>query len=190
MNLKTLKTPNMRRAKRYRKGRGPGSGNGKMAGRGQNGYYSRSGASRKIGFEGGQMQIWRRVPKRGFNNYRYATRFAVINVADLNAFEPDTEVTWEVLQQVGLVPGRMGTWKYFGVKVLGEGEIDRKLTVHAHKFSKSAQSKLEAAGCKVVTLEGRYKTGTPKTEDSGKTDDSGTADTPKTEASEGPSGDS
>ena len=82
MNLDDLKTPNMRREKRFRKGRGHGSGSGKTAGRGHNGYYSRSGASTKVAFEGGQMQIWRRVPKRGFNNYRNATRYVVLNVRD------------------------------------------------------------------------------------------------------------
>jgi large subunit ribosomal protein L15 len=122
---------------RKRVGRGPGSGLGKTAGRGEKGQKSRSGYSRRIGFEGGQMPLVRRVPKRGFKN-PFRTVYTVINVGQLAELEG--EVTPQVLVDRGLVHGGLP------VKVLGDGDIARAITVRAHRFSKSARSKIEAAG--------------------------------------------
>lgn len=122
---------------RKRVGRGPGSGTGKTAGRGHNGQRSRSGYSQRIGFEGGQMPLIRRVPKRGFTNI-FRQEFAVVNVRDLAEIEG--EITPEVLVAHGLV--RSG----YPVKVLGDGDLSAKLTIKAHRFSKSAREKIEAAG--------------------------------------------
>lgn len=122
---------------RKRLGRGPGSGTGKTAGRGHNGQLSRSGFSRRPGFEGGQMPLIRRVPKRGFTNI-FRTEYSVVNLSQLEGLEG--ELTPELLAEKGLV--RAGR----PVKVLGDGEISVKLTVKAHKFSKSARAKIEAAG--------------------------------------------
>lgn len=129
---------------RKRLGRGPGSGTGKTAGRGHNGQKSRSGYSRRRGFEGGQMPLVRRVPKRGFTNI-FRKEYEVVNLERLEGLEGD--VTIETLVAMGLV--RKGG----SVKVLGSGEIKQALTVQAHKFSKSAKAKIEAAGgkCEVVT---------------------------------------
>jgi large subunit ribosomal protein L15 len=122
-----------------RVGRGPGSGLGKTAGRGHNGQRSRSGYSQRLGFEGGQMPLIRRVPKRGFTNI-FRTEYAVVNVRDLEVLEGIEEVTPEVLLEAGLV--RRG----YPVKILGDGELTKKLRVEAHKFSRSAKEKIEAAG--------------------------------------------
>lgn len=121
-----------------RVGRGPGSGLGKTAGRGHKGQKSRSGYSQRIGFEGGQMPLIRRVPKRGFTNI-FRKEYAVVNVSDLTRFEGG-EVNPELLLENGLVRRGMR------VKVLGDGELATALTVKAHKFSKSAREKIEAAG--------------------------------------------
>ncbi len=132
-------------SKRSRKriGRGPGSGTGKTAGRGHNGQRSRSGFSQRFGFEGGQMPLVRRVPKRGFNNI-FRVEYAVVNLSRLAEFEGD--VTPEILVEHGVV--RKGR----PVKILGNGELDRALKVSAHKFSKAARDKIEAAGgsCEVL----------------------------------------
>ncbi len=131
---------------RKRLGRGPGSGQGKTAGRGEKGQKSRSGYARRHGFEGGQMPLYRRVPKRGFRN-PFRTEYRTVNVERLNAFAPGTLVTPEVLQGAGLVKkGRLQ------LKVLGGGEIGVALTVRAHKFTASAARKIEAAGGKTETL--------------------------------------
>lgn len=136
-------------AKRTRKrvGRGPGSGNGKTAGRGHKGQRSRSGYSRRYGFEGGQMPLVRRIPKRGFTNL-FRVEYQVVNVQDLERlFEAGEEISVETMAARGLVrPKQL-------VKVLGMGELKKSLVVHAHKFSGSARSKIEAAGgrCEVVT---------------------------------------
>ena len=122
---------------RKRVGRGPGSGNGKTAGRGHNGQRSRAGFSQRLGFEGGQMPLIRRVPKRGFTNI-FRVEYAVINVYQLEDFEG--EVSPEVLAGKGLL--RHGK----KLKVLGEGELTKALTVKAHRFSKTAREKIEAAG--------------------------------------------
>jgi large subunit ribosomal protein L15 len=122
---------------RKRVGRGPGSGLGKTAGKGHKGQKSRSGYARQAGFEGGQMTLVRRVPKRGFTNL-FKTTYAVVNLHQLEGF--DREVTPETLVARGIVRGGMP------VKVLGDGEVSKALTVVAHKFSRSARAKIEAAG--------------------------------------------
>lgn len=128
---------------RKRVGRGPGSGTGKTAGRGHNGQRSRSGFSRRLGFEGGQMPLVRRVPKRGFTNI-FRREFEIVNVAALADLKGD--VTPEILVEKGWARGGRP------IKILGDGELSKKLKVHAHKFSKSARAKIEAAGgtCEVI----------------------------------------
>ena len=123
-----------------RKGRGIGTGNGKTAGRGHKGQWARSGGGVRPGFEGGQMPLQRRLPKRGFTNI-FATRFAVINVSDLECFENGSTVTVDELRNAGLVKKT-----YDGVKILGNGELSKKLTVKASAFSGSAKEKIEKAG--------------------------------------------
>lgn len=132
--------------KRKRVGRGYGSGKGSTAGRGHDGQNSRSGGGVRPGFEGGQMPLTRRIPKRGFTNI-FAKEYATINIEDLNRFEDNTVVTLDLLLEEGLV--KKGKSRKHGVKVLGDGEINKKLTVEAQKFSKSAVEKIEAAGGKV-----------------------------------------
>jgi len=140
MDLSTLKPNKGARKARKRVGRGPGSGHGKTSGRGENGQKSRSGYSRRLGFEGGQMPLYRRVPKRGFTNI-FKVEFAVLNVADLErVFDAGTVVDSAALRSAGLVKGKKK------IKVLGNGDITKKLTVHADKFSATAKSKIEAAG--------------------------------------------
>ena len=125
-----------------RKGRGTGSGNGTTAGRGMNGQNSRSGGGVRLGFEGGQMPLYRRLPKRGFNN-KWATVYTTVNVEELNRFEAGTVVTQEVLEEAGLIKQVKD-----GVKILGNGELKVALTVVADKFTKTAAEKIEAAGGK------------------------------------------
>jgi len=141
MNLSTLKPNKKARKARKRVGRGPGSGLGKTAGRGENGQKSRSGYSRKIGFEGGQMPLHRRIPKRGFTNI-FKKEFLILNLSDLERFDAGTTVDEATLREVGIVRGPRSP----KVKILGNGEISKKLTVHAHKFSVTARTKIEAAG--------------------------------------------
>lgn len=133
---------------RKRLGRGTGSGLGKTSGKGHKGQNARSGGGVRPGFEGGQMPLFRRIPKRGFTNI-FATVYAIVNLEDLNRFEENTVVTPELLFQEGVV--KKGKAKD-GVKVLGEGELNVKLTVQAQKFSKSAVEKIEAAGGKVEVI--------------------------------------
>lgn len=123
-------------------GRGHGSGNGKTAGKGHKGQKARSGHGMRPGFEGGQMPLQRRIPKRGFNNI-FATRFAIVNVSDLNVFDNNAVVDTEALKAKGLV-----NKAEYGVKVLGNGELTKAVTVKAAAFSESAKSKIEAAGGK------------------------------------------
>jgi large subunit ribosomal protein L15 len=131
-----------RNKKRKRIGRGTGSGHGKTSGRGHKGYGSRAGSSRRVGFEGGQMPLFRRIAKRGFNNRQFAPNVVVINVCQLeSAFEAGAEVNPEILAQRGLIPS-----KFDEVKVLGNGELTLKLDVTAHRFSASAEQKIAAAG--------------------------------------------
>ncbi|HOB20472.1 MAG TPA: 50S ribosomal protein L15 [Candidatus Atribacteria bacterium] len=129
-----------------RKGRGVGSGKGKTAGRGHKGQKARSGGGVRPGFEGGQMPLTRRLPKRGFTNI-FAKVYSIVNLKDLEVFEPDTTVTPELLMEYGIIRKLND-----GVKVLGEGELTKKLTVQAHKFSKSAQEKIEALGGKAEVI--------------------------------------
>ncbi|WP_138204914.1 50S ribosomal protein L15 [Haloimpatiens lingqiaonensis] len=129
-----------------RVGRGYGSGLGKTSGRGQDGQNGRAGGGVRPGFEGGQMPLYRRLPKRGFTNI-FAKKFAVVNLDRLNEFEDGTEVTPAVLLEKGIVKKL-----YDGVKVLGNGNIEKKLNVKATKFSKSAVEKIEAAGGKVEVI--------------------------------------
>ena len=131
----------------WRKGRGQGTGNGKTAGRGHKGQKARAGGGVRPGFEGGQMPLYRRVPKRGFNNKIFAKRYALVNVEDLNVFEQGTEISFEQLKQQGLV-----NKQYDGVVILGNGEVNKKLTVFASRFSKTAAQKIEAAGGKVEVV--------------------------------------
>jgi large subunit ribosomal protein L15 len=138
MKLHELKPAAGSTHSKKRLGRGPGSGTGKTAGRGHNGQRSRSGFSQRLGFEGGQMPLVRRVPKRGFHNL-FRTEYSVVNVSRLVDLGAD-EVTPELLLSKGIVRRGMP------VKILAEGEIDKALTVKAHKFSKSARAKIEAAG--------------------------------------------
>ncbi|NLD48996.1 MAG: 50S ribosomal protein L15 [Clostridiaceae bacterium] len=129
-----------------RKGRGYGTGNGKTAGKGHKGQNARAGGGVRPGFEGGQMPLYRRLPKRGFNNI-FAKAYAEVNVNDLNVFENGTVVTEELLIEKGLVK------KVFdGVAILGNGEISKKLTVKAARFTKTASEKIEKAGGKVEVI--------------------------------------
>ena len=131
-----------------RVGRGPGSGMGKTSTRGENGQKSRSGASIPAWFQGGQTPLYRRVPKRGFNNARFRTEYATINLSDLNKYFNDgDEVTPEILKEKGIIKQQL-----CGVKVLGNGELEKKLTVKANRFSSSAVTKIESAGGKAEVI--------------------------------------
>lgn len=130
-----------------RLGRGSSSGTGKTSGRGENGQNSRSGGGVRVGFEGGQLPLYRRLPKRGFSNAMFKKTYAVINVSDLNMFEDGTEVTPELLFEMGIIKKQLS-----GIKVLGNGELTKKLTVRAHKFSNIAKEKIEAAGGKAEVM--------------------------------------
>jgi large subunit ribosomal protein L15 len=134
---------------RRRVGRGPGSGLGKTSGRGEKGQKSRSGFSRRPGFEGGQMPLHRRVPKRGFSNVPFRKRFAEVNLSRLEVFEAGTIVTPELLVRQGIVRQVRD-----GVKILGKGELTRALTVHAHRFSARAKERITGLGGKAEELEG------------------------------------
>lgn len=129
-----------------RKGRGTATGQGKTAGRGMNGQKSRSGGGTRPGFEGGQMPLYRRIPKRGFTNI-WATEYAILNVDDLNKFEAGTVVTPEMLKEAGIIKQIKD-----GVKVLGDGKLEKSVTVQAHKFSKTAIEKIESAGGKAEVI--------------------------------------
>ena len=122
-------------------GRGPGSGTGKTSGRGENGQKSRSGVSIKPWFQGGQSPLYRKLPKRGFNNARFTTRFAVINLSDLNRFNDGDVVSMEVLKEQGIIKKELN-----GLKVLGNGKLEKKLTIKANRFSSKAVSKIEEIG--------------------------------------------
>ena len=132
--------------KGYRKGRGEGSGNGKTAGRGQKGQWSRSGGGVRVGFEGGQMPLVRRLPKRGFNNI-FAKPLEAVNVSVLNKFEDGAVVDAKALLEKGIL-----SKCEYGVKILGNGELTKKLTVQASAFSASAKEKIEAAGGKAEVI--------------------------------------
>ena len=140
MELSNLKPKKGARHAKKRVGRGPGSGHGKTSSRGEKGQKSRSGYSGKRGFEGGQMPLHRRLPKRGFTNI-FKKDYAVVNVSDLERFDNGASIDEAALRQAGLVKGN-----HDGVKVLGDGELSKKLTVSATKFSKSAREIIEKAG--------------------------------------------
>ncbi len=129
-----------------RKGRGTATGQGKTAGRGMNGQKSRSGGGVRPGFAGGQMPLYRRIPKRGFTNI-WATEYTVLNVEDLNRFDAGTVVTPELIKEVG-----MAKQVKDGIKILGNGTLEKNLTVKAHKFSKTAVEKIESAGGKAEVI--------------------------------------
>ncbi len=131
---------------RKRRGRGTATGQGKTGGRGMNGQKSRSGGGVRLGFEGGQMPLYRRIPKRGFTNI-WGTKYTVLNVSDLNRFEAGTEVTPELLKEMG-----MAKQVKDGIKILGNGDLEKNLTVRAHKFSKTAVEKIESAGGKAEVI--------------------------------------
>ena len=141
MKLNELRPADGSVQERFRKGRGPGSGNGKTAGKGHKGQNARSGGGVRPGFEGGQFPIYRQLPKRGFNNKRFATVYVTINVSDLNRFEDGAIVDIQTLLDARVIRKAQD-----GLKVLGNGEIAKKLTVKAAKFSAAAKEKIEAAG--------------------------------------------
>ncbi len=146
MKLNEMKANKGARFTANRIGRGQGSGNGKTSGKGQKGQNSRSGGGVAIGFEGGQTPFFKRMPKRGFTNFT-RKEYAVVNLKDLNRFEDGAEVDFAALKTAGLVKKELD-----GVKVLGNGKLEKKLTVKAAKFSKSAVKAIEEAGGKVEVL--------------------------------------
>ena len=146
MKLHELKPAEGSTAPAWRKGRGPGSGNGKTAGKGHKGQNARSGGGVRPGFEGGQIPLYRKLPKRGFNN-KFATTYAIVNLDQLNGFEDNAVVSLETLVEAGIIRREL-----CGLKVLGRGEITKKLTVQAKVFSQSAKEKIEAAGGKTEVI--------------------------------------
>lgn len=130
-----------------RVGRGSGSGLGKTSGRGQKGQKARSGGSINPVFEGGQLPLYRRLPKRGFTNDKFRTRYAVINLDELNRFEEGTVVTPALLKETGIIKKQLA-----GIKVLGTGKLDKKLTIQANKFSASALEKIQESGSKAEVI--------------------------------------
>ncbi|EJG6536654.1 50S ribosomal protein L15 [Staphylococcus pseudintermedius] len=140
MKLHELKPSEGSRKLRNRVGRGAGTGKGKTSGRGQKGQKARSGGGVRPGFEGGQLPLFRRIPKRGFTNIN-RKEYAIVNLDQLNQFEDGTEVTPELLIETGVVKNEKA-----GIKVLGNGSLEKKLTVKAHKFSASAKAAIEAKG--------------------------------------------
>ena len=146
MKLHELKAPQGATKAPKRKGRGTATGQGKTAGRGMNGQNSRSGGGVRLGFEGGQMPLYRRLPKRGFT-CRNSKEIVAINVSMLNVFENDAVVDIDALKAVGLISNPRD-----GVKILGEGDLERKLTVKVNFYSKTAQEKIEAAGGKAEVI--------------------------------------
>jgi len=150
MDIKTVTAKGTKHAKPMRVGRGIGSGKGKTCGRGHKGRGARSGASRRAGYEGGQMPLYRRIPKRGFTNARFRKDYTVVNVSVLEGLDSGTTVDLAAILDAGLAS--MNTPM---LKVLGNGELTKSLTVRAQKFSKSAQEKIEKAGGSVVFLDDR-----------------------------------
>ena len=146
MKLHELQYTEGARKARKRVGRGTSSGNGKTAGRGQKGQGARSGGGKKPGFEGGQTPLFMRLPKRGFTNFT-RKEYAIVNLETLNKFEDGTEITPELLKDMGLVKKQLD-----GIKVLGNGELTKKLTVKASMFSKTAKEKIEKNGGKAEVI--------------------------------------
>jgi len=155
MRLHDLKPRPGAKHRRKRLGQGESSGHGKTSGRGGKGQSARSGSSIRPGFEGGQMPLIRRLPKRGFNNKRFGTYYVGVNVESLNRFEDGATVDEAAMRAAGLANG-----PFDGIKILGDGELTRKLSVNAHAFSASARTKIEAKGgtCQVIALK---KAGAP-----------------------------
>ena len=148
MRLHDLKPRPGAKHRTKRLGQGRATGHGKTSGRGGKGQTARSGSSIRVGFEGGQMPLIRRIPKRGFNNARFATRYLPVNLEALNRFEDGERVDETVLRRAGLANGQSA-----GIKILGDGELTKKLTVCAHAFSASAKTKIESRGgtCEVAS---------------------------------------
>ncbi|CUL46159.1 50S ribosomal protein L15 [Listeria monocytogenes] len=146
MKLHELKPSEGSRKERNRVGRGTGSGNGKTSGRGHKGQKARSGGGVRLGFEGGQLPLFRRIPKRGFTNIN-RKEFAIVNLDVLNRFEDGTEVTPELLVETGIIRNEKS-----GIKILSNGNIEKKLTVKANKFSAAAKEAIEAAGGKIEVI--------------------------------------
>ncbi|KNZ42815.1 50S ribosomal protein L15 [Acetobacterium bakii] len=147
MKLHTLSPAPGSKKTPKRKGRGTGSGLGKTAGRGQDGQKARSGGGVRPGFEGGQMPLARRLPKRGFSNARFKKTFSIVNVGELNVFDANTVITPELLLEYGFIRKLRD-----GLKILGNGEVEKAFTVKAHKISKSAEEKILAGGGKVEVI--------------------------------------
>lgn len=147
MKLHELRPNEKAFKERKRVGRGPGSGLGKTSGKGQKGQNARSGGGVRPGFEGGQLPLFRRLPKRGFSNAKFKTVYAVINLSDLNKFEDGAIVTPEILKEMGILKNQLD-----GVKVLGNGKLEKKLTVKAHRFSKTAIEAIEKMGGKAEVM--------------------------------------
>ena len=145
MNLHTLKPRPGSKHRTKRLGQGESSGKGKTSGKGHKGQKARSGGSIRLGFEGGQMPLIRRLPKRGFNNAAFKTIYGIVNLRDLNDFEEGASVDEQVLRDVGLIRGTID-----GVKILGIGELTKKINITADKVSASAKEKIEKAGGTVV----------------------------------------
>jgi large subunit ribosomal protein L15 len=147
MRLHDLKPRPGAKHRRKRLGQGESSGHGKTSGRGGKGQTARSGSSIRIGFEGGQMPLIRRIPKRGFNNARHTIRYLPVNLDALNRFDDGARVDHAMMQTAGLANGRAA-----GIKILGNGELTKKLTISAHAFSESARAKIEAKGgsCEII----------------------------------------
>ena len=141
MKLHELSTVEGSTHRRKIVGRGPGSGHGKTSGRGEKGQKARSGGGVSPWFEGGQTPLYKRLPRRGFSNAKFTTRYAVVNVEDLNRFKDGETVTPELLKEKGIIKKQL-----CGVKVLGNGELAKKLTIKANRFSTKAVSKIESAG--------------------------------------------
>lgn len=146
MKLHELKPAEGSTKSKKRIGRGTGSGQGKSAGKGQKGQNSRSGGGTRLGFEGGQMPLYRRLPKIGFTNI-FRKEYAVVNLSDLERFDNGTVINPDILKEAGLVKAMLN-----GVKILGNGDLTKNLTVQAHKFSKTAADKIAAAGGKVEVI--------------------------------------
>ena len=149
MQLHQARKANLSNKKKIRVGRGPGSGLGKTAGRGEKGQKSRSGFARKPGFEGGQMPLHRRIPKRGFTNHRFKKEYAIVNLARLEVFDAGTIVTPQLLIERGVLKNTRD-----GVKILGDGALTKALTVRAHKFSAGSQEAIAKLGGKTELIEG------------------------------------
>ncbi len=147
MKLHTMRPQEGARTTRKRVGNGTGSGLGKTCGKGHKGQNARSGGGVRPGFEGGQLPLYRRLPKRGFTNANFKTEYAVINLSDLNNFEDGAVVTPELLKEMGILKNQLD-----GVKVLGNGMLEKKINVRAHKFSKVAKEQIEKLGGKAEVI--------------------------------------